>query len=176
MTSLFFLHAEENSDNHALVEQVRSYCTDNRKQAYLIDRPLGDSRYDYGYDNALVLLMPQHKITFINLSTNESRFDEFVEDFTEDLASISDKFRYKDVIGRPRAWLDLIAKVDFTQTSFTIEELIEKTFIEAPNRQRVCAVSYTHLDVYKRQCPDCTVNGGQTCTPSLPTSPALLPA
>lgn len=138
MTSLFFLHAEENSDNHALVEQVRSYCTDNRKQAYLIDRPLGDSRYEYGYDNALVLLMPQHKITFINLSPNDDRFDEFVEDFTEDLASISDKFRYKDVIGRPRAWLDLIEKVDFTQPSFAIEELVGNTYIEAPNRQRVC--------------------------------------
>lgn len=138
MTSLLFLQANENNNNHAFIELTRNYCIKNKKQAYLIDRPLGDSRYTYNIENALVLLMPKHKMIFVNLSINDTGFDEFIEDFIEDLASISDKFRYKDVIGRPRAWRDLIETVKFSPNSISFEQLAEETFIEAPDRQRVC--------------------------------------
>jgi len=138
MTSLFFLQAKENANNHALIEQLRNFCTANRKQAYLIDRPLGDSRYVYDFENPLVLLIPKHKMIFINLSNSEERFAEFVQDFIEDLASISDKFRYKDVIGRPRSWRDLIEEVTINPVSFSAEQLVKNAFVDAPDRQRVC--------------------------------------
>ncbi|KWC74557.1 DNA helicase [Burkholderia cepacia] len=138
MTSLFYLQAQENDTNHTLLSAIREYCEASKQQAYVVDRPLGDSRYDYDFKSGLVVLMPKHQITFVNLSDNEGAFEGFVDDFVEDLGSISDKFRYKDVIGRPRAWRDLIATVSFDPAQFSMADLVEKTYIEAPDRQRVC--------------------------------------
>ena len=138
MTSLFFLQADENDKNHAFINAVREYCKENLLQAYVIDRPLGDSKYTYAFENGLVLLMPKHRITFVNMGGDEDKFDAYFEDFVEDLGSISDKFRYKDVIGRPRAWRDLIQKVGYTADAFSMEKLARETYINAPDRQRVC--------------------------------------
>lgn len=138
MTSLFFLQAEEDHKNHSLLEVLRTYCEANYQQAYVIDRPLGDSKYSYDFKDGIVLLMPKHKITFVNLGGNDDDFLAFIDDFIEDLGSISDKFRYKDVIGRPRAWRDLIATINFEKENFDIKTLVESTLISLPERQRVC--------------------------------------
>jgi superfamily I DNA and RNA helicase len=138
MTSLFFLQAQEDHQNHALLDVLRNHCETNHQQAYVIDKPLGDSKYSYDFQNGLVLLLPKHKITFVNLGGDSGEFDGFVDDFIEDLGSISDKFRYKDVIGRPRAWRDLIESINFDPMTFNTKDLLEKTYIAAPDRQRVC--------------------------------------
>jgi len=65
---------------------------------------LGENKYHYEYENSvIVILSPKHKIIFLDLLNNKDDFDEYYEDFIEDLASISDKFNYKEpYLGRPR--------------------------------------------------------------------------
>lgn len=113
--SYFFLQVEQNVTNQGTIETLRQYATEERKQMYLIDRPLGDSKYSYGCDNILVVLIPESKITFINLAEKDDDFKEFIEDFLEDLGSISDKYRYKEKIGRPRKWRkDVVTSMNVT--------------------------------------------------------------
>lgn len=53
----------------------------------------------------MVILIPKHKIIFLNLSEEKKTdFENYYDDFIEDLASISDKYEYKEYIGRPRDW------------------------------------------------------------------------
>ncbi|OZS42623.1 UvrD-helicase domain-containing protein, partial [Photobacterium sanguinicancri] len=103
-SSFFYLQVEKNDENSALLNRLEQYSIDNMKQVYVVDKPLGDTKYNYSYQHAIVVLAPDHKITFVNLGDDEDDFEEFVEDFVEDLGSISDKYRYKDKIGRPRKW------------------------------------------------------------------------
>jgi len=82
--------------------------------------------------------MPKHKIVFINFTNEEDKFENYIDEFIEDLGSISDKYRYKNSIGRPKSWRnDLIAQINFTE-SLNIKEFIDSTKIEASSRQRVC--------------------------------------
>ncbi|HWK98938.1 MAG TPA: hypothetical protein VNQ55_03285 [Parapedobacter sp.] len=103
-SSFFFLQAEKNQVNYEFIEKVEREAIQNRKQTYVISKPLGDSRYTYSYDNAIVVLSPRRRISFIDFSHDAEEFRDFVDDFLEDLGSISDKYRYKEAIGRPRSW------------------------------------------------------------------------
>ena len=104
----------------------------------MINQPLGDSKYSYQYKDGLVLLIPKHQIVFVNFSSNEESFDDYVDDLVEDLGSISDKYRYKDSIGRPKAWRkDLIKTINY-DGGFDLTELLSSTELSDPSRQRVC--------------------------------------
>ena len=92
---------ERNSD---FIHGLNQYAVDNKQQVYVLDKPLIDNKYSYEFNDGVVVLAPNHKILFINFGNDLEAFDEFVEDFVEDLGSISDKFRYKKIVGRPRSW------------------------------------------------------------------------
>lgn len=159
MSSFYFLQAQETERNHAFLASLKQHCNAAQSQAYVINRPLGDQKYSYEQRDWLVLLMPKQQISFLNFSGDENAFNEYVEDFIEDLGSLSDKFRYKDVIGRPRSWReDLIALRDGTSTS--LQDLLADTRIQDPSRQRVCELlislltgSVNDIDRIKAEAP-----------------------
>lgn len=136
-TSFFFLQATKTVQNSQLLDALEKWATEGNVQTYVIDRPLGDNKYSYAYNRAFVLLIPKRKITFINFSADTASFNTFVEDFIEDLGSISDKYRYKNAIGRPRAWRDdLILKIP-DGTSLDISTILLESAVDDPEKQRV---------------------------------------
>ena len=139
-SSFFFLQAEKNPTNHKFLEDLEIYCAQNKLQAYVIDKPLGDNKYAYAHKHALVVLIPKHKILFVDFSQNQGDFDAFIDDFIEDLGSISDKYRYRDVIGRPRSWKDDLLRPIRIHANVVqpIETLLDSIQIVDPARQRVC--------------------------------------
>lgn len=128
INSLFYNHIEENILNKKVIEMFASFVEANpNQQIYLITSPLSD-KYSYDYESkAIVILSPKHKIIFLNLDeADKDGFEEYYNDFIEDLNSISDKFEYKDYIGRPRKWKEnIIAKECFDQ-NFDVKELLGK--------------------------------------------------
>jgi len=104
-SSLYFKQVEENKVNSFFLKQIQEYIEERSdEQIYVLNAPLGD-KYVYPFQkNSLVILSPKHKIVFIDLVGNEEEFDEYYNDFIEDLSSISDKYNYKEHIGRPREW------------------------------------------------------------------------
>ncbi len=73
----------------------------------------------------------------MDFGANPDAFSEFVDDFLEDLASISDKYRYKDAIGRPRSWRrDLVVDIDASEGD-AFDDWSEITKIHDPGKQRV---------------------------------------
>ncbi|HHB51671.1 MAG TPA: ATP-dependent helicase, partial [Saprospiraceae bacterium] len=128
VNSLFFNHVQTNEANKHIIQKFEEYVDTNpNEQVYLITAPLGEQKYQYDYeDNALVILSPKHKIIFLDLSDREDEFEEYYEDFLEDLSSLSDKFNYKQFIGRPRKWKDEITTQEVCNQSFDVETLLEK--------------------------------------------------
>ena len=107
LSNRLYISCEVTSRNRDIVEEFNSYLLqeDSTTQIYIITAPLG-GKYTYKYEeNVLVILIPKHKIIFLNLSEEKKTdFENYYDDFIEDLASISDKYEYKEYIGRPRDW------------------------------------------------------------------------
>lgn len=139
-SSFFFLQSDiKNEQNKAFIDQVEEFCGRTKQQAYLVNKPLGDNKYSYSYDHGLVLLIPKYEIIFINFSEDKDNFTDYVDDFIEDLGSISDKYRYKEIIGRPKTWRnDLIEAVQYDTNSNSIDLFLENFFIEDTEKQRRC--------------------------------------
>lgn len=100
--SLFFNGLIKNNRNCDVIEQLNLYSESNTIQVYLISTPLGELEDRYEYNDAAVLLVPKHKICFINFdNTQEEAFEDFCDDFIDDIGYLSDKYEYRTEIGRP---------------------------------------------------------------------------
>ena len=104
MSSYFYLQADENPANADLIEKLKKFAENNKSLIYVLNRPLTDPKYSYRYNKSLIILSPKNKIAILDYGDNGVEFKNYVEDVLEDIGSISDKYLYKDVIGRPRLW------------------------------------------------------------------------
>ncbi|MHC0044779.1 DEAD/DEAH box helicase [Vibrio campbellii] len=134
--SFFFLQVEKNNNNSGLLSTLQHYATSEMKQMYVIDRPLGDNKYSYNCEKAFVLLIPEHKIAFVNLGEQDDVFEDYVEDFIEDLGSISDKFRYKESIGRPRQWKRNLVELINASELQDLDGLLDSIYLSDPSDKR----------------------------------------
>lgn len=136
MSSTFFLQPDiKNEANRDFLNSLEQWSNANNQQTYVINRPLGDAKYSYANQTALAILVPKYQIIFVDFSDDASSFDEYIEDFIEDLGSISDKYRYKDVIGRPRQWRrDLVL---IKKRSDDPNTLLQGAWIENAGQQRI---------------------------------------
>lgn len=159
--SFFYLQADKTDDNHAFIDSIEAWCTQNKTEGYIIDRPLGDSKYSYNHVGAIAVLIPKRKISFIDFSGDEESFDSFVEDFIEDLGSISDKYRYKDAIGRPRKWRDEVSVTIADGGNLELQSFLDQTRLEDPAKQRIAELiislltgSINDIDRVKADLPE----------------------
>ncbi|MDR2789497.1 MAG: AAA family ATPase [Campylobacteraceae bacterium] len=123
-----------------ITNDIELYAKEKQQQIYVIKRSLGNKKYTYDYDNALIILIPKHKIIFLNYGNNDdiSKFNEFVEDFAEDLASISDKYEYKKIIGRTREWKEKIIykKEVYGDNNFQFDEIFRESKLDVEKDKR----------------------------------------
>jgi superfamily I DNA and RNA helicase len=114
MNSYFFIEAEKNAENANFLEKLIKFADNNKRTIYVLERPLTDQKYSYKYSQALIVLSPNSKIAIIDYGNKPDEFEDYVEDVIEDIGSISDKYLYKDVIGRTRKWRSTLLNTDFT--------------------------------------------------------------
>lgn len=125
---LFYNQVKENALNKLLINKFEKYARYHPDiQIFLISSPLG-GRYSYPYEeNAIIALIPGHRITFINLGDEGDAFNDYVDDVIADLNTISTTFKYMDHIGRSREWKNQVTHTIryVSVDSFDIDELLE---------------------------------------------------
>lgn len=130
---LFYKQLKDNELNKQLVSRFEKYAKSHPDiQIFLITSPLGE-RYNYPYEeNALIVLVPGHKITFLNLAEDGDDFNNYVDDVITDLNTISTTYKYMDYIGRHREWKNqVIEKRQYNHHHpFEIEDLLVDTILE----------------------------------------------
>lgn len=104
MENNFFTKVDRETIPSAWQSNLEQFATTHDKQVYLIREPLSKINEEYDYRNGIILLIPGYKIIIVNLEDENEEFEEFVEDFMEDLGYLSDKYEYKEKLGRPRKW------------------------------------------------------------------------
>ena len=138
MDQRLFLHTKNSDINSSIISELERKVNENEEfHTYVISSPLGE-KYEYEYEqNALVLLIPKHKIIFINLINNSNDFDLYVDDFIDDLSAISDKYKYKKHIGRAREWSESnILKIGFGEY-INIDNILKLSRLEDKRQQRI---------------------------------------
>lgn len=103
-SSYFFCQAKQNPTNGEFLSDLKDYADTNKQLVYVLDKPLTDLKYSYRYSHSLIILSPKYKIAILDFGKKVEEFENYVEDVIEDIGSISDKYDYKDIIGRPRQW------------------------------------------------------------------------
>lgn len=126
MSSYFYNQIDKNTSNAGLLESLEYYAEENKKIIYVVNRPLTDLKYSYDYSDVLIILSPKNKIFFVNIGTEIDRFNNYVEDVTEDIGSISDKYLYKEILGRPRKWKEQLIRKDLGPEDFkSLDQLFQ---------------------------------------------------
>lgn len=143
---LFIDINEHNEKNKTILSKITEYVEEHTDSiVYIITAPL-NRKYTYTYEsNALVILSPKKKIIFVNLGDNEEEFEDYVEDFIEDIGNLSDNFEYKAQIGRPREWSKkVISKIDSSKIK-SIETLFNQNTLIVGREQRIAELIITLL-------------------------------
>lgn len=115
--SLFYTNIENRDGVERIFAELEEYARKEINPVYIINKPLEEKNVSYGYEKGIVVLIPKHKIMFINYGNSEEKFEDFYEDFIEDLGQLSKKYDYMKILGRPRQW-----KEEFTVT-YNYEEI-----------------------------------------------------
>lgn len=102
--SLFYINFEPDDAQRAFIDQVKEATTDSIDPIYVVSKPIIEKKNDYEYEGAFAILVPKHKIMFFDFGKDEELFDEYVEDFIEDIGYIAKKYEFLKLIGRPRQW------------------------------------------------------------------------
>lgn len=139
MDNYYFCKFENMSSNTSFLNSVENYANTQKVQIYVISGPLTDKKYKYSYNNGYILLTSKLKITFIKrIGTDDGEFEEFIEDVKDDISFISDKYQFKDILGRKRTWDNLFEK---------IEEPLDGNFINLYSNLVADSDDYRKLDI-----------------------------
>jgi superfamily I DNA and RNA helicase len=133
--SYFFIDDDDVRELSVFKTSLKKYAGISKVQVYVIRKPLGENKYSYDYKRGLVVMVPNHKIMILDFGGDREAFDDYSEDFIEDLASISDKYNYKNIIGRVRKWREEVVYVSPTQIdpgTFSIKALFNENRLPTP--------------------------------------------
>ena len=136
--SYFFNHVEPNTQNSKIIEAFKEFAQKKKKQTYIVVYPITDKKYQKDIDSALIVLIPNHRALFVNISFSQSEFNNFVEDTLDDISSISDKFEYQKILGRVRLWKKRLttSKSGSELKTTKIEEELQKIKLSSPRDLR----------------------------------------
>ena len=134
--SMFYCGIEKNDSNGSLISLLEEYAETSASQIYIIRAPLGTGEEHYEYKDAAAILIPKHKILLVNFFDECEEFQNYCDDFIEDLGFLSEKYDYKIQLGRPRTWkAQLIHRINLSSFN-TMEDLLSLGLLENVVEQR----------------------------------------
>ena len=141
--SMFYMNFEVSSDSQKnCVETIKKVRLDDiTNPIYLLKKPIIDKKTDYDYLDAFVVLMPRHKMIFINFGDDNELFEEFQEDFIDDLGYIAKKYDFINLVGRPRKWREeFVSEIHYSLENFSFENILKENEIKGDELVRRCDI------------------------------------
>lgn len=137
--SYFYTTIPDNDKSNEFCNEAKLYAEDKKELIYLLSNPLTDSKYNYIYENAIIVLVPKHKIIIVDFNDEKEsiEFKDFTEDLIEDISSLSDKYNYRKIIGRPREWKEYISIQNY-QSVDSFEDILLNESLQTLEEQKKC--------------------------------------
>lgn len=95
------------AESSGLKEKIERFSEEHKKQTYVMCRPLSKEDSYYDYDKALVIFSSGVMPCVVNVGSDDEAFEEYFDDFVEDVSYLSEKFKYREKIGRKKSWRGL---------------------------------------------------------------------
>ncbi|SIQ93717.1 Superfamily I DNA and RNA helicases [Aeromonas sp. RU39B] len=114
------------AEKSGIKSDIDLFAKTKKKQTYVLCRPLSKDDSSYDYESAIVIFSAGISPCFVNIDGDEEAFEEYVDDFLEDVAYLSEKFKYRDKIGRKKKWESLFKSVGIEDFSFKDLKLDKK--------------------------------------------------
>ena len=130
--SMFYMNFEVSSDSQKrCVEEIKRIGLDDiMNPIYLLKKPIIDKKADYDYQDAFVVLMPRHKMIFINFGEEGELFEEFQDDFIDDIGYIAKKYDFINIVGRPRQWREeFVSEIQYSPEEFSFQNILKENEI-----------------------------------------------
>lgn len=110
--SRLYIEQSEVCRTFSALQGIKDFINRTNEPVYVLSAPLTEKKYTTSYRDGLIVLSPHRKILFVSLnnSKNDDSFDDYVEDTLEDVGSISDRYNFKEAIGRPRRWKGVLTE------------------------------------------------------------------
>jgi superfamily I DNA and RNA helicase len=120
MSNYFFTTPEAQAliEAAGISQQIKDFAEQNKKQTYILCKPLSKDDSPYDYENACVLFISGMKPCFINTGDDADGFEDYIEEFFEDVSFLSEKFQYRKKIGRTRKWSGLFERMEYYELEF----------------------------------------------------------
>ena len=126
-SSYYYSNIRISSKNKDFLEEMQKLSESIKQQVYVLSRPLIDGKYKYDDDSLMIVLSSKHKIAFVTTRSVDDDFKDLCEDIIDDIGSISDKYNYKEKIGRPRKWKERLIVRTSTRDILDINKWFNKT-------------------------------------------------
>jgi len=125
-TNYYYSNVLVSARNKPFLDRIKALAENNKNQIYVLSGLLVDGKYQYNDDSLMIILSSKHKIAFVTTRMMSEGFEDLCDDIIEDIGSVSDKYGYKEKIGRPRKWRDNLT------CSYSTSEIrdVEKWFNE----------------------------------------------
>lgn len=123
----FTTESQALAESAGIKTKIESFAEENKKQVYVLCKPLSKDDSTYDYDGAFVVFTSGSKPCFVDTQDNEDSFDDFIQDFFDDVSFLSEKFQYKQKIGRKKRWVELFEEVKAEDLDLSILKLEKPT-------------------------------------------------
>jgi len=106
------------------------------ENVFILDKPLIINT-SYSYNDFLIVLIPNHKISIINIGQDRDLFNETFEEIIEDIGKISWRYNFEEIIGRPKKWENKYFRKFLNFEDFLQEDFNNLKVVEKPNKRLV---------------------------------------
>lgn len=116
-----------------LKEMIDEFSNSNQKQTYVLRKPLAKDDAPYENDDAIVIFSAGMQPCFVGLNNDQKTLEDYADDFLEDLSFLSEKFKYREKIGRRKNWQHLFnyrIKDNFSFDGLEPESITDKRVID----------------------------------------------
>ena len=125
-SNYFYCNVAVTSKNKEFLEEMQRLAESIKQQIYVLSSPLIDGKYQYDDKSLMIILASKHQIAFVTTKGIDDDFEELCEDIIDDIGSISDKYGYKEKIGRPRKWREKLTSIYSTKDITNVEKWFDK--------------------------------------------------
>lgn len=121
-SNYYYSNVMQSFRNKAFLEDMQTLADSIKQQVYVLSGPLIDGKYQYNDESLMIVLSSKKKIAFVTTKKVDDNFEDLCEDIIEDIGSVSDKYGYKEKIGRPRKWKNKLTTIYSTNDIVDIKE------------------------------------------------------
>lgn len=133
--SMFYTNFEPSSNQQAsCIKAIQEAKVYTLNPIYLLKKPISEKKIDYNYQDAFLFLIPGHKMAFIDFGTDDDAFEEFQDDFIDDIGYIAKKYDFLKLVGRPRQWKEeVVERIPYLTNDFSVENILKQIKLDDDN-------------------------------------------